>query len=220
MTNLPIVDAHLDLAETVTLFDRDITLEIAEIRAREQCATNQATVSLPELERGGIAVIIATITPGFLAEDAGFDFQPRSALYSTPQEAEAQALSQINLYEQWASHGRIRLIKSGTDLDHHLQLWQADNKPGLVLLMEGADPIVEVKDLRDWWRRGLRMIGLTFGNTRYGAGVGGGSLTFRQGGLTADRRSSPPWGRASSPAAGSLSAARWAIDDVAFFDID
>ena len=56
---------------------------------------------------------------------------------------------------------------------------------GLVLLMEGADPIVEVRDLHDWWRRGLRMIGLTFGNTKYGAGVGGGSLTFKQDGLTA-----------------------------------
>jgi membrane dipeptidase len=186
LTKLPIVDAHLDLAETVTLFGRDITLEIAEIRAREQRTANQATVSLPELERGGIAVIVATVTPGFLVEDVGPHFQPQSALYSTPQEAEAQAVSQINLYEQWASQGRIRLIKSRTDLDHHLQLWQADNKPGLVLLMEGADPIVEVKDLRDWWRRGLRMIGLTFGNTRYGAGVGGGSLTSRRDGLTAD----------------------------------
>jgi len=186
LTKLPIVDAHLDLAETVTLFGRDVTLKVAEIRAREQRAANQATVSLPELERGSVAVIIATVTPGFLVEDVGLDFQPQSALYSTPQEAEAQALSQISLYEQWASQGRIRLVKSRTDLDHHLELWQADNKPGLVLLMEGADPIVEVRDLQDWWRRGLRMIGLTFGNTQYGAGVGGGSLTVKQDGLTSD----------------------------------
>lgn len=184
MSRLPIVDSHLDLAEAFTLFGRDVTLEVAEIRAREQRTENQATVSLPELERGNVAVIIATVTPGFLAADVGPGFGPQSALYSTPQEAEAQALSQIDLYEQWASQGRIRLVKSGTDLDHHLRLWQADNKPGLVLLMEGADPIVEVADLRSWWRRGLRMIGLTFGNTRYGAGVGGGSSALRQDGLT------------------------------------
>jgi len=184
MTRLSIVDAHLDLAETATLFGRDMTLEIAEIRAREQRTANQATVSLPELERGGIAVVIATVTPGFLVEDVGPDFHPQSALYRTPREAEAQALSQINLYEQWARQDRIRLIKSRTDLDHHLQLWHEDSKPGLVLLMEGADPIVEVRDLRDWWRRGLRMIGLTFGNTQYGAGVGGGSSAIRQDGLT------------------------------------
>ncbi len=52
--------------------------------------------------------------------------------------------------------------------------------------MEGADPIVRVSDLREWWNRGLRLIGLTFGDTRYGAGVGGGGRTFRQAGLTED----------------------------------
>ena len=52
------------------------------------------------------------------------------------------------------------------------------------MLMEGADPIVDIRDLPRWWRRGLRMIGLTFGDTKYGVGVGGGSSTFKKGGLT------------------------------------
>ena len=70
------------------------------------------------------------------------------------------------------------------DLDHHLGLWQGDRKPGLVMLMEGADPIVHVSDLPRWWQRGLRMIGLTYGDTHYGRGVAGGSTTFKKGGLT------------------------------------
>ena len=184
MNKLPIVDSHLDLAENVTLFGRDLTLSVAEIRRLEKRNRNQATVSLPNLERGRIAVAFATVTPGFLVEDVGEAFEPRSALYRTPEEAEAQALRQITLYESWENQGRIRLIKSVTDLDHHLALWQQDGKPGLVLLMEGADPIVEVADLPKWWRRGLRMIGLTFGNTKYGVGVAGGSAAFRRGGLT------------------------------------
>jgi microsomal dipeptidase-like Zn-dependent dipeptidase len=71
-------------------------------------------------------------------------------------------------------------------VDTHLD--QAENVTlfGLVMLMEGADPIVRVDDLPQWWERGLRMIGLTYGDTRYGAGVRGGSSTFRQGGLTAE----------------------------------
>jgi membrane dipeptidase len=182
--NLPLVDSHLDLAENVTLFGRDLTLSAAEIRARERRTARQATVSLPELERGGIAVAFATVTAGFLAEDVGENFEPRSAIYSTPEEAEAQALAQIRLYEGWEKQGRARLIKSVNDLDHHLQLWQNDRKPGLVLLMEGADPIVHLRDLPGWWRRGLRVIGLTFGDTNYGTGVGGGSPTFKRGGLT------------------------------------
>jgi membrane dipeptidase len=52
------------------------------------------------------------------------------------------------------------------------------------MLMEGADPIVHVGDLPRWWERGLRLIGLTFGDTTYGAGVKGGSSTFKKGGLT------------------------------------
>ncbi len=64
------------------------------------------------------------------------------------------------------------------------QILQRDRKPGLVMLMEGADPIVHVRDLPRWWQRGLRMMGLTFGDTKYGIGVAGGSATFKQGGLT------------------------------------
>jgi membrane dipeptidase len=143
-------------------------------------------VSLSELERGNIAVVIATVTGGFKAEDVGKDFQPTTAIYYTPEEAEAQALTQIDLYERWEKQNRIRIIKSVADLEHHLELWQDDKKPGLVLLMEGADPVVNVNDLPKWWQRGLRMIGLTFGDTKYGAGVAGGSTNFKTGGLTSE----------------------------------
>lgn len=183
---LPIVDGHLDLAENVTLFGRDLTCSVAEIREKEKRAAAQATVSLPELERAGIAVVCATVTPGFLVADVGADFEPQSALYSTPEQAEAQALKQIDLYQQWHNQGRVRLLTSVADLDHHLELWRHDHKPGLVLLMEGADPIVHVEDLPMWWQRGLRMIGLTYGDTTYGTGVASGRTPPRRGGLTAE----------------------------------
>jgi membrane dipeptidase len=186
MNNLPLVDSHLDLAENVTLFGRDLTLSAAEIRTMEKRTSRQATVSLPDLERGNIAVAFATVTAGFLVADVGADFEPRSAIYHTPEQAEAQALTQIALYEDWDKQGRVRLLKSVNDLDHHLQLWHHDRKPGLVMLMEGADPIVHVHDLARWWKRGLRMIGLTFGDTQYGIGVAGGSSTFKRGGLTSE----------------------------------
>lgn len=184
--DLPLVDSHLDLAENSTLFGRDLTLSAAETRHLEKRTESQATVSLPDLERGGIAVVIATVTAGFLAADVGENFEPLSAIYHTPEEAEAQALTQIALYEHWERQGRIRLLKSLIDLEDHLHLWQQDRKPGLVMLMEGADPIVNLRDLRRWWQRGLRLIGLTFGDTKYGVGVAGGSTTFKKGGLTAE----------------------------------
>jgi membrane dipeptidase len=181
---VPIVDGHLDLAENVTIFGRDLTSEVNSIRTLERRSSKQAMVTLPELERGNIAVAFATVTPGFIAEEVGDDFEPESAIYRTPEQAEIQAMSQIDLYEQWDKEGRIRIIRSVDDLENHLQLWQMDRKTGLVLLMEGADPVVEIPDLPRWWQRGLRIIGLTFGDTQYGAGVAGGSSTFKQGGLT------------------------------------
>ena len=110
MTDLPLVDSHLDLAENVTLFGYDLTRPVPERRAIERRTAQQATVSLPDLKRGGIAVVCATVTAGFLVADVGADFQPRSALYRTPEEAEAQALVQIDLYEAWERQGYVRLI--------------------------------------------------------------------------------------------------------------
>lgn len=184
LPHLPLVDSHLDLAENVTMVGRDLTLSVAAIRALEKRTTNQATVSLPELERGGVAVAFATVTAGFQTGDSDVP----AAVLRTPEEAQAHALSQIDLYENWERQGRVRLLKSVGDLEHHLELWHEDRKPGLVLLMEGADPIVRVDDLSAWWQRGLRMVGLTWADTRYGTGVGTGSPTFRQGGLTPEGR--------------------------------
>jgi membrane dipeptidase len=141
LSAVPIVDGHLDLAENVTLFGRDLTKSVAAIRQAERRSDRQATVSLPELERGGIAVAIATVTAGFLVADVGPRFRPKSALYSTPEEAEAHALAQIALYRCWQSEGKVRLLMSATDLEHHLDLWRNDRRPALVLLKEGADPI-------------------------------------------------------------------------------
>lgn len=66
----------------------DLTLSAAAIRIVEKRITRQATVSLPDLQRGGIAVACVTVTAGFLAADVGADFEPRSAIYHTPEEVE------------------------------------------------------------------------------------------------------------------------------------
>lgn len=176
MKTVPIVDSHLDLADNAIGLGRDLTLTAAEIRALEKRTRRQAMVSLPELQRGGIAIVFATVTEGLMGRKS------RRA----PHQAEAHALAHIDLYETWHGRGLVRLIKSIADLEHHLQLWQSDRKPGLVMLMEGASPILDVRDLPKWWARGVRIIGLTWSDTRYGTGVGGGDSRARQGGLTSE----------------------------------
>lgn len=183
---LPIVDSHLDLAENVTFHDRDLTITVKELRERENRADRQAMVTLPELERGGVAIVFGTVFAGVPEAQASPERKTRPGVYSTQQEAEANAIEQIQLYESWEQQGRIRLIKSVADIDHHLELWEDDRKPGLLMLMEGADPIVDPQDLSKWWARGLRMIGLTWDNTAYGTGVGAGNRDYKSGGLTDD----------------------------------
>ena len=179
------VDGHLDLAENTTIFGRDLTRTAHETRVLERLHARQATVSIPDLRRGGVAVVLATVTPGFLAKDVAgvaFILDPRST------KPLLRLRFRLSCKLRFTSLGRgtvVRLIKSGTDLESHLRLWRDDGTPGLVMLMEGADPIVRVADPR-WWRRGLRVIGLTFGDTRYGAGVAGGSFPPKPGGLTAE----------------------------------
>lgn len=179
---VPIVDAHLDLAHNVVDGGRDLTLPAADLRAREGRGAEQVTATLPELRRGGVALVFGTI----FATPAGRDLGPavprsdqdRVAGYRTPAEAEAMGLAQLAVYEGWARDGLVRLVTSRTQLASHLAAWREDDVPGLVVLMEGADPIREPAALADWAARGLRIVGPAWSTTRYSAGTDApGSLT-------------------------------------------
>jgi membrane dipeptidase len=153
---------------------------VREIRASEAGTSLErgvATTTLPELKRGSVAVAFATLfaAPAELWTHPGY-VNPTG--YRTPEEAQSQALEQLNVYDDWASRGVARLVRSVTDLEHHLELWRSDRVPGLVVLMEGADPIVNPDDVGLWWSRGVRIIGTSWGATRYAGG------TEAPGGLT------------------------------------
>jgi membrane dipeptidase len=171
-----IVDGHLDIAVNVVVDGRDCTLPAWRIRAIERRSDMQAMVGLPDLARGGVGLVFATL----FAEPAGAGYSDQG--YTTPREAERQALDQLELYDRWEADGRVRIIRSRVDLADHLATWTADRPVGIVILMEGADPIVAVGDLDAWWDRGVRIVGPAWGRTRYSGGSGA------PGGLTADGR--------------------------------
>jgi membrane dipeptidase len=180
---LTIVDAHLDLALNAVRNLIDHTRPIAELRSLEIHESQQAMTSIPEFSRGNVALVFATL----FAEPADLGFAAAAiekvhSGYSTPEEAETQALEQLAVYEDWAQRGLVRLITSRAVLEDHLAHWQMDRIPGLLILMEGADPIKTLSDLGMWWSRGVRAIGLTWGRTRYAGGTGA------PGGLTSEGR--------------------------------
>jgi membrane dipeptidase len=176
-----IVDAHLDLALNMVRKLIDHTKPIGELRQLENREAQQAMTSLPEFSKGNVALVFGTIfaVPADLgfAKNA-FSNAPAHPGYSTPEEAKIQGLEQLAVYEDWAQDGLVRLITSRSVLENHLQQFPTDRVPGLLVLMEGADPITSVSDLELWYGRGVRAVGLTWGRTRYAGGTGApGGLT-------------------------------------------
>jgi membrane dipeptidase len=177
-----VVDAHLDLAANASA-GFDLTVSAHERRRRETHRASRATVGLPDLRRGNVAVVFGTL---FCAPEGGglgsavvapMDDETMPS-YRTPEQAERIALSQLDVYRRWEAEGHIRIVATRGDLDRHLVTWADDGVPGLVVLMEGADPIVAPGDVGAWWDRGLRIVGLAWTRTRYAGGTGApGPLT-------------------------------------------
>ncbi len=168
----PLVDAHLDLAHNVLDAGLDLTLPLEELR-RRRTEGDLPTVTLPALEEAGAALVFATL----FASPYHPEHNPEG--YSTPDEAHARALRQLELYHRWADEGRVRLVTSRAGLESHLKAWKEDGVIGLLVLMEGADPIRTPDELGFWADAGVRLVGPAWGGTRYAGGSWNGT-----GGLT------------------------------------
>jgi membrane dipeptidase len=179
MNEFRIVDAHLDLALNIIENKIDHIQTIAELRSRPNRESQQAMTSLSEFSKGNIVLVFATLFANPADKSFAADLLGEAPGYTTPEEAELQALEQLNVYESWAATGRVRLITSRVTFEEHLRLYPTDRKPGLLILMEGADPIKTPEEVEKWWTRGVRAVGLTWGRTRYAGGTGApGGLTL------------------------------------------
>jgi membrane dipeptidase len=171
-----IVDAHLDLAWNALYNERDLTLPVEQIRAAEADPATVAMTSLRSFGDAGVGLVFATLyaEPRELWTDAIPEqrMPRRPDKYETPEEAEAIALEMLALYERWETGGHARIIRDRTGLERHLERFAEDRVPGLLILVEGADVIVSPADLPRWFERGVRMIGLAWGSTRYAGGTG------------------------------------------------
>jgi membrane dipeptidase len=167
----PIVDAHLDMAGNV-LIGRDYDLTAAEVQAADPPARPKCMVTLPELQRGGVAVSLATLYVGTTTFDAD-----GNGVYSTPPDESAR--EQLRVYLEWEEKEKARIIRTKSDLDSHLKAWEQDGKLGVIILIEGGDSITSPDDLPEWFEAGVRVIGPAWSQTRYCGG------TRRPGPLTA-----------------------------------
>lgn len=160
-----IFDAHLDLAFNAAE-GRDLTRPLPQPLGDET-----AVVNFESLRQAGVRACLGTLWAFPQSAD-------HPGGYTTPQEARKLALEQLDHYLRWQDQGHVKLLHSGGELLDHWKGFQEDSPLGVVLLMEGADPIVGPEDLDFWHGEGLRVIGLAWERTRYSGG------TNAPGGLT------------------------------------
>jgi membrane dipeptidase len=164
-----IVDAHQDIAWNKFALNRDFFASVAEKRAREGAnpahGEGSALIGFPELIKANVRVVFATL---YVAQA-----QPKrkawGKTYSTPQEAHDQAMEQVAYYAMLAMDPRVSLITTRGDLDRVLA--SKEPRVGLVILMEGADPIVAPEQTPEWFEAGVRIVGPAWSQTRYSGGT-------------------------------------------------
>jgi len=204
-----LIDAHLDLSMNALNWDRDLELDVQELRRREadmtQKGRGRGTTTLPEMRKGEVALSLATVIcrvawPGSPAAGAA----NQAIAYS-------KAQGQLAYYRVMESQGKMLQVGDQAGLAAHMKAWQEapDSTPiGYILSMEGADPIVDAEQVTSWWQDGLRVVSLShYGFSAYAHG------TDTEGGLTERGR----------PLLAAMADAGMIVDlthlaDVAFFD--
>ncbi len=170
------IDAHLDLSMNAMEWNRDLRQTAHQIRAREQGMTDKpdrakGTVSLPDLRRGKVGLVVATQIARYVA--------PGNPLpgWQSPEQAWAQTQGQRTWYDAMVDDGQMTPIRTLDELEDHLVLWSddepVDDKPiGYILSLEGADSLVTVDYVQRAYDYGLRAIGPAhYGPGRYAQGT-------------------------------------------------
>ncbi len=169
-------DAHLDLALNGVDLNRDLRQSVDDIRVQERVAGMESqlgrctnTVSFPELRQAGVGVCLATLLAR-LEQSVADTFG-----HTTPEACYSFAHAHLAYYRAMEQAGWLRMLRTAEDLRQHVDRFNADSANrslGIILTMEGADPLLVPETIEEFYQHGLRAIGLThYGSNRYGGGT-------------------------------------------------
>src|SRR4051812_20978452 len=210
-----VVDAHLDLAMNALHWNRDLMRTVADVRVLEQGMEQKGraagTVCFPEMRQGEVGLSIATVIarvarPGnplsgyATAEIAYAVAQGQRHYYTALQEQGC-----LRLLTDWpslAEHAQewgvacealgLGCPSSSSPNSNSVPDASEDEFDdedervlGIILSMEGADPILGPEQIPAWWEQGLRIVGpAPYGVSAYAHGTATpGGLTERGPGL-------------------------------------
>ena len=181
-----IIDAHLDLSMNAMEWNRDLRLPVTEINEREKGKTDKpdrsnATVSLKELRKGNIGLVVATQIARYVA--------PGNSLqgWHSPEQAWAQTQAQLAWYNAMEAEKEMVQINDLTSLESHFKYWNDGNSNerksvGYILSLEGADSIITIEYLEKAYQYGLRAVGPAhYGPGRYANGTDANGLMNQNG---------------------------------------
>jgi membrane dipeptidase len=167
-------------------WNRDLTRPLEEINAREQGLTDKpdrgnGTVSLPELRKGNVGLVVATQIARYVAPD-----NPLPGWHS-PQQAWAHTQGQLAWYQAMEEQGELKQIRNWQELEAHLAYWnkgedKSQKAVGFILSLEGADSLVNLDYLEKAYGYGLRALGPGhYGPGRYAFGTDASASLSQQG---------------------------------------
>jgi membrane dipeptidase len=175
-----LIDTHLDISTNAIEWNRDYRQSVQAIRQSEGGMTDKidrgkGTVSLPELRKGNIGLVVATQLARFNQNNGNLP----GAGWNSPHQAWAMSQAQLSWYQAMEYEGEMVQINNLAALEKHLKLWldatiPNNKKPiGYILSLEGADSLIDLSYLDKAYAYGLRIIGPAHYSTgRYAYGTG------------------------------------------------
>ena len=168
-----VIDGHLDIALNGFVWNRDLRGTAHQIREDEAGMTQKGraagTIGFPDLRAAEVAISLATVLARVNSKaPSGIDYRTHEAAY-------AHAQGELAYYREMHRQGVMRMLTDWPAVEAHMAEWRANPETtpfGIILCMEGADPIVEPDQLELWWQDGLRVVSLAhYGPSKYAYGT-------------------------------------------------
>lgn len=183
-----IIDGHLDLAENALNWYRDLELSVGDLRHAEAGiegkGRGRAVVTFPEMRRGQVGLCLATIVDRIGKAAAGV---PGGVGSPTLDVCYAKGQAQLAYYRILETRGKLRIIRDLPTLEAHMAAWVQDPAAqplGVILNIEGADPVAWPEQVQEWWEGGVRIIAMAYNRRNLYADGTGGSYGLTEQGRT------------------------------------
>lgn len=178
MKQIPIIDGHIDVAwNYIALrrrFEDSIDIKHSNDGKEIVKTEGQASVGFPEIQKGNIRIIFATIW----VETNKSLFPTIGPKYTTISEAVNLAKQQYQYYRSLCNENGFIFITSREEFES--VICSQPYKFGIVPIIEGADFIFDKSDLNYWIENGIKIIAPIWQKNRIGgcSELGGDLSTF------------------------------------------